>query len=121
MVLLPQTRGLTIIAAYIYSQVTFRYNHTVPPPDRKYISIQNYHFALPDFNKYQKHVVRYQQRPVNSMNSMNNTTYLVVRSPHSINPSKAEKDMTASLFPIIPVSETAVLYLEVPRLMMKAV
>jgi hypothetical protein len=37
---------------------------------------------------------------------MNNTTYLVVRSPHSINPSKAEKEMTASLFPIIPVSET---------------
>jgi hypothetical protein len=45
----------------------------------------------------------------------------VVQSPHSINPLKAEKEMTASLFPMIPVSERAVLHLEVPRLMMKAV
>jgi hypothetical protein len=45
----------------------------------------------------------------------------VVQSPHSINPLKAE-DITASLFSIIPISETAVLELKVPpRLMMKAV
>jgi hypothetical protein len=40
---------------------------------------------------------------------MNNTTSLVVQSPHSINPLKAEKEMTAALFPMIPISERAVL------------
>jgi hypothetical protein len=51
---------------------------------------------------------------------MNNTTSLVVQSPHSTNPLKAEKEMTASLLPMIPISETAVLYVKVPKLMMKA-
>jgi hypothetical protein len=52
MVLLPQTRDLTILATHISLQVMFRYNHKVPPPDKEYkeyISIQIYHFSLPDF------------------------------------------------------------------------
>jgi len=49
MVLLPQTRDLTILATYISLQATFTYNHNIPPPDKEYISIQIYHFALPDF------------------------------------------------------------------------
>jgi hypothetical protein len=44
---------------------------------------------------------------------MNNTA-LVVQRPHSVNPLKAEKEMTASLFPMIPISGRAVLYLKVP-------
>jgi hypothetical protein len=40
---------------------------------------------------------------------MNYNTSLVVQSPHSINPLKAEKDITASSFSMIPISETAVL------------
>jgi hypothetical protein len=47
---------------------------------------------------------------------VNNTTSLVVQSPCSINPLKAEKEMTASLFPMLTISERAVLYLKVPRL-----
>jgi hypothetical protein len=44
---------------------------------------------------------------------MNNTS-LVVQSSYSINPLKAEKEMTASLIPKTTISGTAVLYLKVP-------
>jgi hypothetical protein len=46
---------------------------------------------------------------------MNNTTLLVVQGPCSINPFKTEKEMTASLLPMLTTAERAVLYLKVPR------
>lgn len=44
-------RKLFEVPTYISLQVTFTYNQKVPPPEKEYISIEIYHFALPYFQQ----------------------------------------------------------------------